>query len=29
VPETGGIFQIYRYAGKTEPAVIPYRPWQP
>jgi hypothetical protein len=29
VPETGGIFQIYRYAGKTEPAVIPYRPWRP
>ena len=29
VPETGGIFPIFRYAGKTAPAVIPYRPWRP
>jgi Zinc carboxypeptidase len=28
VPEAGGVFPIYRCAGKTEPAVIPYRPWQ-
>jgi hypothetical protein len=29
VPETGGIFPIFRYAGKTAPAVIPYRHWRP
>ena len=29
VPETGGLFEILRYAGKEAPAVIPYRPWRP
>ena len=29
VPEAGGLFPIFRFAGKAEPAVIPYRPWRP
>jgi len=28
-PETGGLFEILRYAGQEAPAVIPYRPWRP
>jgi predicted deacylase len=28
VPETGGIFPIFRYAGKIAPAVVPYKPWR-
>jgi len=27
VPESGGVFEILRFAGTTAPAVIPYRPW--
>lgn len=27
VPDSGGIFEILRFAGTTAPAVIPYRPW--
>jgi hypothetical protein len=29
VPEAGGVFPIFRYAGKATPAVIPYRRWRP
>jgi len=29
VPETGGVFPIFRYVGNTVPAIIPYRPWRP
>jgi len=29
VPEMDGIFPVFRYAGKTAPAVIPYSPWRP
>jgi hypothetical protein len=29
VPEAGGIFPIFRFAGKSAPAVIPYKPWRP
>jgi Zinc carboxypeptidase len=29
VPETGGLFPIFRLGGKTAPPVIPYRPWRP
>ncbi len=28
VPEAGGVFEVLRFAGKTAPAVIPYKPWQ-
>jgi len=27
VPETGGTFPIFRYAGKAAAEVVPYRPW--
>ena len=27
VPEPGGVFAVFRQAGKTAPAVIPYQPW--
>ena len=29
VPEAGGVFEILRLAGKTAPAVISYKAWQP
>jgi hypothetical protein len=29
VPDAGGVFEILRFAGKTPPAVIPYKPWRP
>ena len=29
VPEAGGVFPIFRLAGKAAPAVVPYRPWRP
>jgi hypothetical protein len=29
VPESGGLFEIFRYVEKEAPAVIPYRRWQP
>jgi hypothetical protein len=29
VPDTGGVFEIMRFAGKEAPAVIPYKPWRP
>jgi len=28
VPESGGVFPIFRFAGKVAPAVIPYKPWR-
>lgn len=28
VPEAGGVYQIFRVAGKAAPAVIPYKPWR-
>ncbi len=28
VPETGGVFEILRFAGTTTPSVIPYKPWR-
>ncbi|HUT07728.1 MAG TPA: M14 family zinc carboxypeptidase [Candidatus Latescibacteria bacterium] len=27
VPDAGGVFPIFRFAGKAAPAVIPYKPW--
>jgi Zinc carboxypeptidase len=27
VPDAGGLFEIFRYAGQEPPAVIPYRAW--
>jgi hypothetical protein len=29
VPEAGGIFPIFRCAGKAAPDIIPYTPWRP
>lgn len=28
VPEAGGVFEILRFAGKTAPAVVPYKRWR-
>jgi len=28
VPDTGGVFPVFRYTGKTAPSVIPYKPWR-
>jgi hypothetical protein len=28
VPEAGGFFEILRYAGQDDPAVVPYKPWR-
>ena len=28
VPDAGGVFPIFRFAAKTAPAVIPYKPWR-
>ena len=29
VPEAGGLFEVLRFAGPADPAVIPYKPWRP
>jgi len=29
VPEAGGLFEIFRFAGKDSPEVVPYRSWRP
>ncbi len=29
VPEAGGLFEVLRYEGRADPAVIPYKPWRP
>jgi hypothetical protein len=28
VPEAGGLFEVLRYTGRADPAVVPYRPWR-